>query len=90
VRYQAYNCRVIASQRHEMMLLADNHSREIVARLDGTRTPEQIVEELLPMMDPEQRESLDDPRATLTTSVGLVLERMARSGVLLPDDAEDH
>jgi methyltransferase-like protein/cyclopropane fatty-acyl-phospholipid synthase-like methyltransferase len=87
-RYQAMNSRVVSSQRHEMVQLADNQSREVIARLDGTRTIDQIVDELVPLLEEESRAAMDDPVVVLRASVEMILKRMARQGVLIPQGAE--
>ena len=88
-RYQAHHCRILSSQRHEMVQLSDSQGREVVARLDGQHTIDDIVDELLPLIPEDNLAQLDDPRGALRESVELILRRMARQGVLIPDDAVD-
>jgi len=87
-RYQACNARVISSQRHEMVQLNDNQSRAVIARLDGSRTLDDVVDELLPLLEEESRAAMSDPRGVLRTSVEMILKRLAREGLLIPDGAE--
>jgi methyltransferase-like protein len=87
-RHQAVHSRVVSSQNHEMVQLADNQSREVLARLDGSRTVDDIVTELLPLLEPESREAMGDPHAVVRMSVDMILSRMAQQAVLIPADAE--
>ncbi len=87
-RYQARHCRVLSSQKHRMVQLSDPQTREVVARLDGNHTVEDIVEELLPLVDEHTLARLDDPVVALTANVKLILARMAAEGVLVPEGAE--
>lgn len=87
-RYQAYHSRIISSQLHEMVQLGDNQSREVLARLDGTRTVDDLVADLLPMLPDESRAQLDDPASAMRASIEMILRRLARQGVLIPAGAE--
>ncbi len=87
-RYQSRHCRVLSSQKHHMVQLSDPQTREVVARLDGTRTVGDLVEELLPLVDEHTLAQLDDPQAALAANIRLILAKMAAEGVLVPEDVE--
>lgn len=84
-RYQAVRGAQVASQRFARVELPDLQSREILARLDGTRTVDDLIDELLPLLSDDSRAALPDPRAALSESVRQILARLAREGLLLPD-----
>ena len=87
-RYQARHCRVLSSQKHHMVPMPDPQTREVVARLDGTRTIPELAAELLPLVDDAVLAELDDPIAALTANVKLILAKMAAKGVLVPEGVD--
>ena len=87
-RYQAHNCRVLSSQKHHMVPLSDPQTREVVARLDGTRTIADIVQELLPLVDENTMAQLENPEQAMTANVKLILAKMAAEGVLVPEGVD--
>ena len=89
VRYQARHARVVASQRHEMVQLTDGFSRELVSRLDGQHTADELVEQLMTQIDPSSLPTDTDPRTVVEARVHEELQRMARQGVLVPMEPSD-
>jgi hypothetical protein len=71
-----------------MVQLTDPQTREVVARLDGTRTIADIVQELLPLVDENTMAQLENPVEAMTANVKLILAKMAGEGVLVPEGAE--
>ena len=87
-RYQARNCRVLSSQKHQMIRPEDPQTREVVARLDGEHTVADLVAALLPLVDENTLAQLDDPEAALEANIRLILSKMAAEGVLVPEGTE--
>lgn len=78
-RKQVQQGMFVTSRLHTTMRFEDAPSRRMVELLDGTRTKEQVVQELTAAFPPGQ---CPDP-VTLNTGLDRHLERMATSGLLV-------